>query len=118
MPSTYTGNFRGIGRMLQRPGMAAATVKAVRRMFPIAVAYSPVGTPPGDDHPGLYARSFEINHGVKDVKFRGTSLLRPYARLINKAPYARDIEHGSTRVQRYAVLRKTLDAAKAAHGAS
>jgi hypothetical protein len=114
--STYHGNFRGIGTMLQRPGMARAVEKAAHRMQPIAERLSPTGEFPDDPHPGLYARSFRVEYGVKPVKFRGRPSERPYARLINKAPYALAVEHGNGRVPRYAVLRKTLDAAKAAHG--
>lgn len=113
--STYTGNYRGIGRMLQRPGMARAVVQAAAKMKPMAQANSPVGVPPEDEHPGLYQRSFEIRYGVKNVKFRGKSLMRPYGRLINRTNYAMGIEHGSKKVKKYAVLRRTLDQAKAGH---
>jgi hypothetical protein len=113
--STYRGNYKGIGRMLQRPGMAKATIEAAAKMKPLAQVFSPVGKPPADPHPGLYQGSFEIHYGVKDVKFRGKSLMRPYGRLINVAPHAAAVEYGNKHVKRYAVLRKTLDAAKGLH---
>lgn len=113
--STYRGNYRGIGRMLQRSGVAKAVVEAATKMKPLAQAFSPVGTPPDDAHPGLYQRSFEIHYGVKDVKFRGKSLMRPYGRLINTTHYAMAVEHGNRNVPKHAPLRKAMELAKASH---
>lgn len=114
--STYVGNFRGIGNMLRRPGMALAVRNAATEMKPIAERLSPVGNIPGDPHPGLYQRSFRVEYGVKPVKWRGVARPRPYARLVNTSPYALAVEHGNSRVPRHSVLWKTMEAAKAAHG--
>ena len=115
MPSYYKGNFQGIGRMLQQPGIRLAVIRAAADMLPIAVNEAPTGDPETDPHPGLYRRSFRVEYGEKPIKFHGVSRPRPYGRLVNTTPYAIEVEHGSSRVPRHAVLRKTLDIARAAH---
>jgi hypothetical protein len=118
MTTRYVGSFRGIGRMLQRPGMQLACRKAVVEMKGIAEASSPHGDPAdGDRHPGLYARSFDVVPIYKDVRWRGQPHRRPGARLINTADHAWRVEHGDGRVPRYAVLSRAMDAMKAVHGA-
>jgi hypothetical protein len=118
MTSYYRGNFQGIGRMLQQPGIRLACIRAAADMLPTAVNISPTGDPSTDPHPGLYQRSFRVEYGEKPVKFHGVNRPRPYGRLVNTANYAVDVEHGTDRVPRHAVLRRTLDAAVAAHRAS
>lgn len=118
MASFYRGNFRGIGLMLQRPGMRRKVIQVAAEMLPIAVNFSPTGAYPGDPHPGLYRRSWRVEYGTKPVKFHGVSRPRPYARLINITDYAIDVEHGTARVPRHAVARRTMDAAIANHHAA
>lgn len=115
--STYRGNFKGIGLMLQRSGMRRKVVQAAADMLPIAINNSPIGVYPGDPHPGLYARSWRVEYGMKPVKFHGVKRPRPYGRLVNTTNYAVDVEYGTSRVPRHNVCLKTLDAAIAAHHA-
>jgi hypothetical protein len=114
----YRGNFEGIGRMMQQPGIRLRVIRAAADMLPIAVNLSPVGDAESDPHPGLYQRSWRVEYGDKPVKFHGADRPRPYGRLVNTAGHARDVEHGTDRVPRHAVLRRTLDAAIAAHHAN
>lgn len=116
--STYKGNFRGIGLMLQRPGMRKVVVQKAAEMLPVAQRLSPVGTPPNDKHPGQYRSSFRIEYGEKPVEWRGVKRVRPYGRLVNTAPYAMDVEFGNKRYAGHAPLRKTMDYMKAAHHAA
>lgn len=104
--------------MLQRAGMRRVVVQKATEMLPIAIQNSPVGAFPSDPHPGLYQRSWRIEYGEKPVKFHGVSRPRPYARLINTASYAVDVERGTSKVPRHAPAMKTLDAMVAAHHAA
>jgi hypothetical protein len=113
----YRGNFSGIGTMMRQPGIRLRVIQAAADMLPIAVNISPVGDAASDPHPGLYQRSWRVEYGEKPVKFHGVMRPRPYGRLVNTVPYAVDVEHGTSRVARHAVLRRTLDAAIAAHHA-
>ncbi|MFD0276172.1 hypothetical protein ACFVHB_20025 [Kitasatospora sp. NPDC127111] len=114
--STYTGRYNGIGRLLQNPGVQRATAQAAQRMQRIAEFLSPVGDPATDPHPGQYQNSFAVVPVTKNVPFRGKPRLRAGSRLINTARYARDVEYGNGKVQRYAVLRTALDAARVIDG--
>lgn len=116
--STYKGNFRGIGRMLSQPGMRAVVLVRAHEMLPIAVALSPSGDPATDPHPGLYRRSWRVEYGDKPVKFHGVKRMRPYARLVNTAPYAQRVEYGTDKVPKHWVARKTIDQAVAMNHAS
>lgn len=116
--SYYRGNFRGIGRMLQQPGIRQACVDVAERMRPVAMNLSPVGDPQTDPHSGEYRNSWIVLTSDKPVKFHGVRRPRPFARLMNTSSHATDVEHGTDRVPRYAVCRNVLDLFKAAHGAS
>lgn len=116
--SYYRGNFQGIGRMLQQPGIRKALEDKANEMRPVAVGISPVGDPRTDPHSGEYRDSWTVVTGDKRVKFHGVSRPRPYARLLNTSTHAVDVEYGTIRVPRHAVLRKTLDIFKAANNAA
>ncbi|MFI6444716.1 hypothetical protein [Kitasatospora sp. NPDC050543] len=113
MGSTYTGRYNGIGRLLQNPAVRQATARAARRMKGIAEGLSPVGDPATDRHSGEYKNSFAVVPVTVNVPFRGKPRLRAGSRLVNTAGHAKDVEYGNGKVQRYAVLRRTIDAAKA-----
>lgn len=117
MASFYRGNFRGIGNVMRQPGIRRALLSKAHEAKAIAESVSPVGTPPDDEHPGLYRRSFRVEYGEKPVKFHGVKRPRPYARLVNTTSYAMDVEFGNHRYAGHAPLRKTLDLMKAAHSA-
>ncbi|MCQ6554795.1 hypothetical protein NPS70_16540 [Streptomyces sp. C10-9-1] len=110
--SKYTGSYRGIGSMLRRPWLMKPCRDAAVRMKGIAESIAPVGNPAEDRHPGLYKASLDVLPIYKDVRFRGRPHNRPGARLINTAPHAWRVEYGDGRVPRYAVLQRTIDAAK------
>ncbi|MFJ9694947.1 hypothetical protein [Kitasatospora sp. NPDC101183] len=114
--STYTGRYIGIGKLLQRPGVQQATAEAAQRMLRIARFLSPVGDPAADPHPGQYRESFEVRPIIKNVPFRGKSRMRAGSRLVNTAGHARAVEYGNGKVQRYAVLRTAIDAARVNDG--
>ncbi|WP_432158645.1 hypothetical protein [Streptomyces sp. bgisy153] len=116
--SKYTGNYRGIGKLFTRPGIQRACRNAAVDMKHLAESLAPHGDPAdGDRHSGLYASSFDVVPVWRNIKWKGQSRWRASARLINTAPYAWRVEHGDGRVPRYAVLQRTIDAAKAAHRA-
>ncbi|MFD7776664.1 hypothetical protein [Streptomyces sp. NPDC059753] len=115
--SKYTGRYSGIGSMLQRPWIQRACRNAAVDMKATAEALSPTGDPAnGDPHPGLYRASFDVVPIFKNVAFRGKPRMRAGAQLVNTSSHARIVEHGNGRTPRYAVLSKSIDAMKAAHG--
>ncbi|MFD8595371.1 hypothetical protein ACFV1L_10255 [Kitasatospora sp. NPDC059646] len=116
MMSTYRAHFMGTRKLLLHPGMAVAVVAAATTMQPIAESLSPVGDAEADPHPGLYRGSWRVATGTKSVRYRGRPTKRVYGRLENTARYARDVEYGSRRVRRYAVARRTVDAAVSRNG--
>ncbi|MFF3312461.1 hypothetical protein [Streptomyces sp. NPDC002952] len=116
--SKYTGRYSGIGKFFTKPSVQRACRDAAVRMKGIAETMSPVGDPAdGDRHPGRYKASFDVVPLYKNVPWRGRPKMRAGARLINTSPEAWRVEHGDGRVPRYAVLQRTIDAAKAAHRA-
>lgn len=114
--STYTGRYNGIGNLLRRPGVQQATAEAAERMMRIARFLSPVGDPAADPHPGQYRESFKVEPIVKNVPYRGKSRMRAGSRLVNTSDHARAVEYGNGKVQRYAVLRTAVDAARVNDG--
>jgi hypothetical protein len=115
--SKYTGRYSGIGKMLQRPWIQARCVAVAEKMQETAEGLSPTGDPANDPHPGEYRASFVVVPTMTNVPFRGKPRLRASARLINTAGHARIVEYGNGRTPRYAVLSKSIDAMKGAHGA-
>ncbi|MEU0858416.1 hypothetical protein ABZ352_23700 [Streptomyces griseofuscus] len=115
--SKYTGRYSGIGKLLQRPGVQRACRDAAVKIKALAEARAPVGNPQNDPHAGRYAASFDVVPIFKNVPFRGRPRMRAGARLINTAPEARIVEYGIGSTPRYAVLSKSLDDLKGAHGA-
>lgn len=113
--SYYRGNFQGIGRMLQQPGIRRTLEDKAGEMRPVAIGISPVGDPRTDPHSGEYRDSWAVATGDKPVKFHGVRRPRPYARLLNLSSHATDVEHGTDRVPRYAVCRHVLDIFTAAN---
>ncbi len=113
MTSTYIGRYTGIGRLLQNPAMQRATAKAARRMKGIAEGLAPVGDPATDPHSGQYKASFTVQPAIVSVPFRGKPRRRAASRLVNTARHAKEVEFGNGRTPRHAVLRRTIDAAKA-----
>ncbi|GGX26961.1 hypothetical protein [Streptomyces chryseus] len=116
--STYHGKFTGMGAMLRRPWMLRAVTKPAHRALAIAQALSPTGNPAEDPHPGLYRSAFKVTYELKNKPFRGQPALRATATLVNTAPHAGIVEYGNGKTEKYAVLRRTIDAMKAAHGGS
>lgn len=115
--SKYHGRYSGIGAMLSRPWIQRACRSAAVEMKGIAEGISPVGdAADGDKHPGLYRRSFDVVPVYKNVPFRGKPRTRAGARLVNTAPHSRIVENGNGKTPRYAVLSKSIDLMKAAHG--
>ncbi|OKI19313.1 hypothetical protein [Streptomyces sp. CB03911] len=112
MAATYVGRYNGIGRLLQSPAVQLATAKAAERMKPIAESIAPVGDPATDPHPGQYKASFVVQPATVNVPFRGKPRLRAASRLVNTARHATKVEFGNGPTQRYAVLRRTIDAAR------
>ncbi|MEV4939558.1 hypothetical protein [Streptomyces zaomyceticus] len=112
----YRGNFRGIGRMLQRPWLQPPCVKVAEALQTEAESVSPIGDPAEDRHPGLYRASFHVAPIIKEMRYKGQPTQRSGARLVNTAPHAWRVEHGDGRVPRYAPLQRAIDALKAAHG--
>ncbi len=111
MGSTYRGSYVGIRKILTMPSVAVAVEVAAATMLPIAEALSPEGDPSTDRHAGLYRGSWVVVRGTKSVRYRGRPTKRPYGRLLNTTAYARQVEYGTGRVPRYAVARRTMDAA-------
>ncbi|MFI8084365.1 hypothetical protein ACIF6L_26625 [Kitasatospora sp. NPDC086009] len=116
MASTYTGRYNGIGNLLRSAGVQRATIQAAERVRRAAEFLSPVGNPGEDPHPGQYRASFVVVPVTKNVPFRGKSRTRAAARLMNVSGHARAVEYGNGKVQRYAVLRTALDAARVTDG--
>ncbi|MFD8315892.1 hypothetical protein [Kitasatospora purpeofusca] len=114
--STYTGRYEAIGKLLRSPGAQRATIQAATRVMSIAQFMSPTGDPAEDRHPGLYRSSFVVVPITKNVRFKGRGRMRASARLMNTARHAVAVEYGNGKVQRYAVLRSALDAARISDG--
>lgn len=87
----FTGDYRGIGRMLTSSEMQAAMVEVARPVRENAEAKAPVGDPRTDPHSGRYKASFYINSGVQRHR---TS--RAFAEVGNTAPEAINVEYGGS----------------------
>ncbi len=92
----YSSDYRGVGEMLRSPGMVADMGRRAELMRPVAVAASPVDT-------GRYVSSFETSSGVDGE--------RAYGQLANTAPYAIDVEFGTSDTPAFAPLRVAMQAA-------
>ncbi|GAB7187152.1 hypothetical protein ATKI12_6983 [Kitasatospora sp. Ki12] len=114
--STYTGRYTGIGNLLRSPGVQRAALQAAERLQRAAVFLSPVGDPAEDPHPGQYKASFVVVPVTKNLPYRGKPARRLGARLLNTSPHATAVEYGNGKVQRYAVLRSAVDAARVTDG--
>jgi hypothetical protein len=107
-----------MGTMLKRPWMLSAVLPAAHKGLTVAQGLSPTGDPAEDPHPGEYRAAFGVEYGLKSVKFRGRPGKRQVATLVNRSTHSRIVEYGNSKTPEYRVLRRTIDAMKAAHGGS
>ncbi|MGW5633946.1 HK97 gp10 family phage protein [Streptomyces sp. NPDC003832] len=98
MPARFKMKRRGIGQMLQMPGMQAEMLRRAEVIKTIAQATSPVDESSPD--PGHYQRSWETDSTSRGGRRRDRAV--GYVR--NTAYYARWVEYGTEKVPAHHVL--------------
>ncbi|MGW6741633.1 HK97 gp10 family phage protein [Streptomyces sp. NPDC055025] len=102
MAARFRGSHKGIGQLLRSPMIQAEMVRRAGKIKAVAESAAPVGTPPGDPHPGLYKGSIMVTSTAHGGRKRD----RATATVTNRAYYARWVEYGSEKVVgRHVMLR-------------
>ena len=91
MAARFKLKRRGVRQLLKSPEVQAEMVRRAELVKAAAEAQAPVGTPPGDPHPGLYKTSVKIT----SKRSGGRNKDRAVAYATNTAPYARWVEYGN-----------------------
>ncbi|MEU8136581.1 HK97 gp10 family phage protein [Streptodolium elevatio] len=105
----------GIQRLLQSPQMEAGVRVHAERLKRVAESVSPVGSPPEDEHPGLYQRSWKIDTGrwrVLSPRYGPHPIVE--ITVYNDAPHALALEFGTKHMAAQHVAQKAIDAARLA----
>lgn len=98
----FKASRRGIGQLLRSDMMEREMLRRANLIRDIAEGLAPVGTPPGDPHPGLYKGAVVVASRKRGGRRRD----RAAATVTNIAWYARHVEYGTERVPaRHVMLR-------------
>jgi hypothetical protein len=92
--------------------MEAAIVAHAERLKRVAESVSPVGTPPDDEHPGLYQRSWKLDIGrwrVLSPRYGPHPIVQ--VTVFNDAPYAAAVEFGTKHMAAQHVAQKAVNVA-------
>ncbi len=103
---SFNADYEGIGEMLTSDFMQGEMRRRAENVAELARATAPVG-PEDDPHRGLYRDSFVVSSGIQDRETR-----RAYGQVTNDAPYAIDLEYGTSATPKFRTLGKALDAAR------
>lgn len=101
MPPKFKMSNKGVGELLNSPGVIAELQRRAKVIRNTAEALSPVGAV-GDPHPGFYKQSWYSRVEIKGVGQARKK--RPVGVVGSLAPYARWVEYGSERVRAHHVL--------------
>ena len=103
----YKMRSRGVGQLLNSPGVQAEMLRRAEVIKSVAESLSPVGGP-GDPHPGDYKAAWYARVQRKAVGRSGKK--RPVGVVGNGAYYARWVEYGTERVHAHHVLLRAAQA--------
>jgi hypothetical protein len=105
MAQEWVTDHAGMRAMLKSAAIEAVLSRAANNIAGFARSIAPVGSPPDDEHPGLYRDSFSVEpHSRPD---------RAEVDVINSAPYAAFIEFGTSTLEARHILMR---AASEGHG--
>lgn len=107
MAARFKGSRKGIGELLRSEMVEAEMVRRGLIIKGVAESISPVGTPPGDPHPGLYQAAVTVT----STRRGGRKKDRATATVTNRAYYARWVEYGTERVRPHHVMLRAAQAA-------
>jgi len=97
---SYDPDHEGMRRFLNSMGMVNLVEHVAEQIMYRAIAYSPVGDPIMDEHPGRYIASFH----VESHRFGGATNDRAEAIVYNDSPEAVYVEYGHRGREPYHVL--------------
>lgn len=106
MAARFKGSRKGIGELLRSGMIRADMVRRAEAIKTAAEASSPIGTPPGDPHPGLYKSSVVVTSTDRGGRRRD----RAVATATNTAYYARWVEYGTEKVPAHHVMLRAAQA--------
>ena len=106
MAARFKGSRTGIGELLRSPMIEADMRRRAELIKAAAEASAPVGTPPGDPHPGLYRSSVVVTSTRRGGRRRD----RAVAYATNTAYYARWVEYGTERVTAHHTMLRAAQA--------
>jgi hypothetical protein len=102
----FKASYSGVGQLLRSDMMEREMLRRANLIRNVAEGIAPVGTPPGDPHPGVYKAAIV----VASTKRGGRRRDRAAATVTNTAYYARWVEYGTERVPAHHVMLRAAQA--------
>ena len=107
MAARFKMSRKGVGELLRSEMIRGEMVRRANIIKTVAENIAPVGTPPGDRHPGLYKASVVVT----STRRGGRRHDRAVATARNKTAYARWVEYGTDNVPAHHVMLRAAQAA-------